>query len=102
MKCLTRMYDAQGRAVVFYENAAHRQNFRHAAMTAIPLPYALGETAPAFFREAILGAAEEWAQHKKVIDTLAKAREGLGEFPVWSELLVRELRQINGWGATGV
>ena len=48
-------------------------------MEVIPLPYSLGETAPAFFREAMMTADEEWAQHKKVINTLEKARKWIGE-----------------------
>ena len=50
MKCLTRMYHDQGRDVIFYENAAQPQKRQHAAIMAVPLPYSLGETAPAFFK----------------------------------------------------
>lgn len=79
MKCLTRMYHDQGRDVVFYENAAAPHRKMHAAMQVSPLPYSLGETAPAFFREAILSSDEEWTQHKKLIDTAARARDGMGK-----------------------
>lgn len=78
MKSLTRMYHEQGREVVFYENAAAPHRHPHAAMTAVPIPYEEGETIPAYFKEAFLTSDEEWSQHKKVIDTGAKAREGLG------------------------
>jgi hypothetical protein len=44
------MYHDQGRDVIFYENAAHPQRRKHAAMEVVPLPYSLGETAPAFFK----------------------------------------------------
>jgi hypothetical protein len=44
------MYHDQGRDVIFYENAAQPQKRQHAAMMAVPLPYSLGETAPAFFK----------------------------------------------------
>ncbi|KAJ2967008.1 hypothetical protein NUW58_g10536 [Xylaria curta] len=74
MKCLTRLYHDQGREVVFYENAAAPQRHMHAAMQAVPIPYDLGDTAPAFFKEAMLSADEEWSQHKKIIDT-ARGRE---------------------------
>ncbi|KAL2353938.1 CwfJ C-terminus 1-domain-containing protein-like protein [Cryomyces antarcticus] len=76
MKCLTRMYHSQGRDVIFYENAAHPARKRHAAMEAVPIPYSLGETAPAFFKEAILAADEQWTQHKPLIDTSARAKAG--------------------------
>ena len=78
MKCLTRMYQDQGRDVIFYENAAQPARKRHAAMEVVPLPYELGETAPAYFKEAMLTTDEEWSQHKKLIDTQKRAREGLG------------------------
>lgn len=76
MKCLTRMYHEQGREVVFYENAATPHKHMHAAMQAVPIPYDLGDTAPAFFKEAMLTADEEWSQHKKIIDTGRAARDG--------------------------
>ncbi|KAK8079013.1 Pre-mRNA-splicing factor cwf19 [Apiospora phragmitis] len=76
MKCLTRMYHEQGREVVFYENAATPHRHPHAALQAVPIPYEQGDTAPAFFREAMLTADEEWSQHKKIIDTGRAASDG--------------------------
>ncbi|CAK7237212.1 Pre-mRNA-splicing factor cwf19 [Sporothrix eucalyptigena] len=78
MKSLTRLYHDQGRDVIFYENAAAPHRRMHAALVAVPIPYELGDTAPAFFREAMLSVDEEWSQHKKIIDTGKRAREGLG------------------------
>lgn len=78
MKSLTRMYHEQGRDVIFYENAANPGRHLHAAMTAVPIPYEEGATAPAYFKEAILSAADEWSQHRKLIDTAAKAASGAG------------------------
>jgi Protein similar to CwfJ C-terminus 1/Protein similar to CwfJ C-terminus 2 len=114
MKCLTRMYHDQGRDVVFYENAAAPHRKMHAAMQAVPLPYSLGETAPAFFKEAILASDEEWTQHKKLIDTAARSRDGLGKlafrrsiakempyFHVWFNLdggLGHIVEDLNRWG----
>ncbi|KAL9580631.1 MAG: hypothetical protein Q9212_004380 [Teloschistes hypoglaucus] len=96
MKSLTRMYHDQGRDVIFYENAAGSQRKKHAGMEVVPLPYSLGETAPAFFREAILTADEEWAQHKKLIDTLAKAKQGLGKL-AFRKTLVKEMPYFHVW-----
>jgi diadenosine tetraphosphate (Ap4A) HIT family hydrolase len=79
MKSLTRMYHDQGRDVIFYENAAHPQRKQHAAMHAVPIPFDLGATAPAFFREAILTSDAEWSQHKPIIDTLKAAKAGAGK-----------------------
>lgn len=90
MKCLTRMYHDQGRDVIFYENAAAPHQKKHAALMAVPLPYELGETAPAFFRESMLTADEEWSQHKKIIDTLARAKDGLGKL-AFRRSIVKEM-----------
>lgn len=96
MKCLTRMYHDQGRDVVFYENAATPHRKMHAAMQAVPLPYSLGETAPAFFKEAILSADEEWTQHKKLIDTAARARDGMGK-SAFRRSLAKEMPYFHAW-----
>ncbi|PBP16180.1 hypothetical protein BUE80_DR012806 [Diplocarpon rosae] len=96
MKSLTRMYHDQGRDVVFYENAAAPHRKMHAAMQVVPLPYSLGETAPAFFKEAILSSDEEWTQHQKLIDTAARAREGLGK-SAFRRTLAREMPYFHVW-----
>ena len=96
MKSLTRMYHDQGRDVIFYENAAAPQRKKHAAMEVVPLPYSLGETAPAFFKEAILTADEEWTQHKKLIDTLAKAKQNLGKL-AFRRTLAKEMPYFHVW-----
>jgi hypothetical protein len=96
MKSLTRLYHDQGREVLFYENAAAPHRRLHAALVAVPIPYDLGDTAPAFFREAMLSADEEWAQHKKVIDTGKKAREGMGR-AAFRRSLAREMPYFHVW-----
>jgi hypothetical protein len=96
MKSLTRMYHDQGRDVVFYENAAAPHRKMHAALQVVPLPYSLGETAPAFFKEAILSADEEWTQHKKLIDTAARALEGLGKL-AFRRCLAKEMPYFHAW-----
>ncbi|TVY25816.1 Pre-mRNA-splicing factor [Lachnellula hyalina] len=96
MKCLTRMYHDQGRDVVFYENAATPQKKMHAAMQVVPLPYSLGETAPAFFKEAILSSDEEWTQHKKLIDTAARARDGFGKL-AFRRSIAKEMPYFHAW-----
>lgn len=96
MKSLTRMYHDQGRDVIFYENAAVPQRKKHAGMEVVPLPYSLGETAPAFFKEAILTSDEEWTQHKKIMDTLSKARQGLGK-TAFRRTLAKEMPYFHVW-----
>ncbi|OBT67130.1 hypothetical protein VE03_04413 [Pseudogymnoascus sp. 23342-1-I1] len=96
MKSLTRMYHDQGRAVVFYENAAAPHRRPHAALQAVPLPYELGDTAPAFFREAILASDEEWTQHRKLIDTGKAARGGMGKL-AFRRTLAKEMPYFHVW-----
>lgn len=96
MKSLTRLYHEQGRDVVFYENAAAPQRHLHAALVAVPIPWDLGETAPAFFREAMLSTDEEWSQHKKIIDTGKKAREGVGKL-AFRRSIAKEMPYFHVW-----
>ncbi|KAB5572490.1 CwfJ C-terminus 1-domain-containing protein-like protein [Coniochaeta sp. 2T2.1] len=96
MKSLTRLYHEQGRDVIFYENAASPGRRRHAALVAVPIPYELGETAPAFFKEAMLSADEEWSQHKKIIDTGKKAREGMGKL-AFRRSIAKEMPYFHVW-----
>ncbi|KAG6000499.1 hypothetical protein E4U21_005405 [Claviceps maximensis] len=96
MKALTRMYHQQGREVVFYENAAAPHRHFHAAMVAVPIPYSEGATAPAYFKEAFLSSDEEWAQHRKIIDTGAGARDGMGRM-AFRKSLAKEMPYFHVW-----
>lgn len=96
MKSLTRLYHEQGRDVIFYENAAAPQRRLHAALVAVPIPWDLGDTAPAFFREAMLSADEEWSQHKKIIDTSKRAREGMGKM-AFRRSIAKEMPYFHAW-----
>ena len=92
MKSLTRYYHAQDKGVIFYENAAYMSSRKgHAALIAVPLPHDLAETAPAYFKEAILAADEQWSQHKPIIDTLALAQKpGYGK-AAFRKAMVKEM-----------
>ncbi|KAK1773259.1 CwfJ C-terminus 2-domain-containing protein-like protein [Copromyces sp. CBS 386.78] len=96
-KSLTRLYHEQGREVLFYENAAAPGRRLHAAMVAVPIPWDLGDTAPAFFREAMLSADDEWAQHKKVIDTGKAAREGGMGKQAFRRSIAKEMPYFHVW-----
>lgn len=96
MKSLTRLYHEQGRDVVFYENAAAPQRHLHAAVVAVPIPWDLGDTAPAFFREAMLSTDEEWSQHKKIIDTGKRAKEGAGKL-AFRRSIAKEMPYFHVW-----
>ena len=93
MKSLTRMYASQDLDVIFYENAAAPQRRKHAAIMAIPLPKDLGEVAPAYFKEAILAADEEWTQHKPILNT---QRPELGK-AAFRRSLVKEMPYFHVW-----
>lgn len=96
MKSLTRMYADQGRDVLFYENAVAPHRHPHAALVAVPIPYEDGATAPAHFREAFLSSDEEWSQHRKIIDTSAAARNGLGR-AAFRRSLAKEMPYFHVW-----
>lgn len=96
MKSLTRLYHEQGRDVIFYENAAAPHRHLHAALVAVPIPWDLGATAPAFFREAMLTSDEEWSQHKKIIDTGKRAKEGLGKL-AFRRSIAKEMPYFHVW-----
>ncbi|UKZ57539.1 hypothetical protein TrVGV298_011398 [Trichoderma virens] len=90
------MYHDQGREVIFYENAAAPHKHMHAAMMAIPIPYDQGAMAPAFFKEAFLSSDEEWSQHRKIIDTGAKARDGMGR-SAFRRCIAKEMPYFHVW-----
>jgi hypothetical protein len=97
MKSLTRMYDSRSLSVIFYENSAHPEKRQHALMAVVPLPASRAETAPAFFREAILASAPEWSQHKKLVDTAAAATKGgLGRM-AFRRSLAKEAPYFHAW-----
>ncbi|KFH44275.1 Pre-mRNA-splicing factor-like protein [Hapsidospora chrysogenum ATCC 11550] len=97
MKSLTRMYHAQGREAIFYENAAAPQQHRHAAMVAVPVPYEEGAMAPAHFREAFLSSDAEWSQHRPVIDTQKAATEGGMGRLAFRRSIAKEMPYFHAW-----
>ena len=50
MKCLMRMYAKENKGVLFYETILSFRQQRHTYIEAVPLPYALWQDAPAYFR----------------------------------------------------
>lgn len=81
MKCLTKMWAGYNRQVLFYENAVTIGNGdrMHACIYAVPVKAEAMESAPVIFREAMETSDEEWAVHRKVINTLKIASESSGE-----------------------
>jgi len=75
MKCLIRMYEAQGKHCIFFETAMNLRNHkRHAVLECVPVGQREMDKAPGFFKKAMQEAESEWSQHhaKAVIDTNAK------------------------------
>ncbi|KAG0205331.1 hypothetical protein BGX28_003039 [Mortierella sp. GBA30] len=72
MKCLIQMNAAEDKAVIFSETVINLKWQKHSVIECIPIPWDAGQTAPGYFKEAILSADEEWSQHKKLIETDAK------------------------------
>ncbi|KAI9271408.1 CwfJ C-terminus 1-domain-containing protein-like protein [Sporodiniella umbellata] len=68
-KCLMKMFHEQDKGVIFMETVTNLRSQRHTVIEAIPIPYGVYEDIPAYFKESILSAEEEWSQHKKLIDT---------------------------------
>lgn len=95
-KSLIRFYQNMDKGVIFYENAAEPGRKRHAAMVAVPLNWGLTDGAPGFFKEAILQADEEWAQHRKIIDTAKAAREKYGR-SAFKRSMVKEAPYFHVW-----
>jgi hypothetical protein len=65
---LAEMFRHQSKGVLFLETAMQLQRQRHTFVDVVPLPAELAAQAPAYFKEALLSADAEWAQHKKIID----------------------------------
>eukprot|EP01090_Pellita_catalonica_P015249 TRINITY_DN4088_c0_g2_i1.p1 TRINITY_DN4088_c0_g2~~TRINITY_DN4088_c0_g2_i1.p1 ORF type:complete len:313 (-),score=54.96 TRINITY_DN4088_c0_g2_i1:62-1000(-) len=73
-KSLVRMFQAQGKYVVFTETVRNLQQKFHLVVECFPIPQQAASIAPAYFKKALLDVEGEWSQHKakSVIDTKAK------------------------------
>jgi diadenosine tetraphosphate (Ap4A) HIT family hydrolase len=69
MKCLIRAFHSKGKGVIFTETAMHFRSKHHCVIECIPVPFGVYEQAPAYFKQSILAADEEWSQNKKLINT---------------------------------
>ncbi|KAJ2412571.1 Pre-mRNA-splicing factor cwf19 [Coemansia sp. IMI 209128] len=71
MKCLMHMFAAKGQGVVFLETVMSTapSKAQHCTIECIPMPLAKSGDAPAYFKEGLLAADDEWSQHRKIIDT---------------------------------
>ncbi|KAJ1769732.1 Pre-mRNA-splicing factor cwf19 [Coemansia sp. RSA 1813] len=74
MKTLMQMFAARGQGVVFLETVVSTSPARahHSMIECIPMPMDTAQDAPAYFKESILDASDEWSQNRKIIDTTMK------------------------------
>ena len=71
-KCLISMARDAKKEVLFCESVLKLGQQRHTVIECIPVEPRLFADAPMYFKKAIMESDEEWAQHKKVIDTSAR------------------------------
>ncbi|XP_015594629.1 CWF19-like protein 2 isoform X2 [Cephus cinctus] len=67
-KALTKMFKDQDEDPVFFEISMGHHRFPHMQLECIPLPKEVGDTAPIYFKKALLECEMEWSTNKKVVD----------------------------------
>ncbi|KDO17759.1 hypothetical protein SPRG_16801 [Saprolegnia parasitica CBS 223.65] len=71
-KALRSMWAALGSAVVFLETTMDPAKKRHTVIECVPVPLQLEPDVPMYFKQGLVECDEEWATHKKIIDTTGK------------------------------
>ncbi|XP_022170847.1 CWF19-like protein 2 [Myzus persicae] len=71
-KVLTTMFKDQDEDVIFFESAMRLNNMPHMTWNCVPVPIEIGDTAPIYFKKAILECETEWAINVKVVDLSTK------------------------------
>uniref|UniRef100_A0A2S2PA61 CWF19-like protein 2 n=1 Tax=Schizaphis graminum TaxID=13262 RepID=A0A2S2PA61_SCHGA len=71
-KVLTTMFKDQDEDVIFFESAMRLNNMPHMVWNCVPVPIEIGDTAPIYFKKAILECETEWAINQKVVDLSSK------------------------------
>ncbi|KAH7731453.1 CWF19L2 protein [Aphelenchoides avenae] len=74
-KGLVAMWNSEDHDCVFIEMVRDPTSQKHMSIECIPLPREVGDTAPIYFKKAIMESESEWSDNKKLID-LSKFRNG--------------------------
>ncbi|NWX46892.1 C19L2 protein, partial [Steatornis caripensis] len=69
---LVKMFEAKDLDCVFLETNMSLKKRYHMVYECIPLPKEVGDTAPIYFKKAIMESDEEWSLNKKLIDLSSK------------------------------
>nr|CCA26191.1 conserved hypothetical protein [Albugo laibachii Nc14] len=64
---LRAFYRKWNKSVIFLEQASAPHQRRHTKMECIPVVPEIASSAPLYFRQELLQAAEEWATHSKIL-----------------------------------
>lgn len=65
---LTEMFNNEDLYPIFFEVYKKHHKFSHMQLECIPLPKEFGESAPMYFKKALLECETEWSVNKKIID----------------------------------
>ncbi|XP_022241343.1 CWF19-like protein 2 isoform X1 [Limulus polyphemus] len=71
-KALTKMFRELDKDVVFIETSMRLKHKPHMYIECIPISTEEGDTAPIYFKKAILECETEWSQNKKLVDLSKK------------------------------
>ncbi|NWS56605.1 C19L2 protein, partial [Chunga burmeisteri] len=69
---LVKMFEAKDLDCVFLETNMSMKKRYHMVYECIPVPKEVGDTAPIYFKKAIMESDEEWSMNKKLIDLSSK------------------------------
>ncbi|KFP62334.1 CWF19-like 2, partial [Cariama cristata] len=69
---LVKMFEAKDLDCVFLETNMSMKKRYHMVYECVPVPKEVGDTAPIYFKKAIMESDEEWSMNKKLIDLSSK------------------------------
>lgn len=67
-KKLVHLLEEDEEDVIFFESALYIDKHPHMILHCVPVPKEVGDTAPIFFKKAIMECESEWSNNKKVVE----------------------------------